>query len=187
MDYRLINYNVKLKTIINLLRNNKLNSLDLKNNFEQIIDHYHLRTLRTKRCYNLLDFIHDLYELQEYDIINDIVQYDQKFIACENIYDSLLAYEIYKNETSCINVERLKLLLSFPPENYNWNVFFKEFIYNVSESGYDDYIPELFIIIKESNIIEVIEYITEYWGDNKDFLFGDNLSKIEYIDKIIHN
>ena len=60
-------------------------------------------------------------------------------------------------------------------------------MYNVSESGYENYIPEIFVLVKENNIMEVVQYITEYWDNNKDFLFEDNLKKIEYIDKIIYN
>jgi hypothetical protein len=188
-DYKFENYtklySFDLKYIIKLLRNHKMSPHDI--NLKEVIYYYHMKTLRSKKSYNLLDFVHDLYELKEYDLIDDVIQIDHKFSSNDNIYDALLAFEIYKDKTSYINTDRLKLLLSFPPKNYNWNIFYKEFLYNVSESEYDDYIPEIYITLKENNIIEVSQYIIEYWDNNKYFLFENNLSKIEYIDKIIHN
>jgi len=61
-----------------------------------------------------MDFVHDLYDLHEYDLINDIIQVDHKFSSYDNIYDSLLAFEIYKDKTIHINTHQLKL--SFPPK-----------------------------------------------------------------------
>lgn len=189
MDFRYHNkldsYN--LKNIIGALRDKKIEYIDIKRKLKKIIDHYHLRTLRTNRCYNLFDFVHDLYELGEYDLINDIIQTDYDFSEHGNLYDSLLAFDLYKDKTSYIYPYRLRLLLSFHPKNYNWNIFYKEFEYNVSESEYDDYIPEIYTIVKESNITEVAQYIIKYWNANKDFLFEDNLTKFEYIDEIIND
>src|SRR5947207_13538379 len=104
MNYRSYNKlrSFDLKNIIELLRSNKLDHVDIENNLKEIIDHYHLKTLRTKMCYNLFDFVHDLYKLGEYDLINNIIQIDHQFSSRDNIYDSLLAFEIYKDETTQI-------------------------------------------------------------------------------------
>jgi hypothetical protein len=144
-----------------------------------------MKTIRARTSYNLLDFVHELYELCEYDLIDDIIQIDYNFCSKDNIYDSLLAFDLYKDEITDINKERLKLILTFKPKNYKWDIFYKEFLYNVTESGYDDYISEIYIIVKESSIDVLIEYIKDYWNNNKYLLFEDNPSKIEYIDNII--
>jgi len=174
-----------LKGIIKLLKSNKIKNTDVKCKLSEIIYHYHMKTIRASTSYNLLDFVHDLYELCEYDLIDDIIQIDYNFCCRDNIYDSLLAFDLYKDETTDINTRRLKLLLTSKPKNYKWDIFYKEFLYNVTESGYEDYIPEIYLIVKESCIDVLIQHIKEYWDDNKYFLFEDNQSKIEYINNII--